>query len=384
MHFYDFVGYCSMLTDERRVDAYVNALKKTINEDSIVLDLGAGTGIFSILACDYGAKKVYSVEVNPLIKLLNDVIEDRGYESRIEVIQEFSNKIELDEKANLLISDIHGGFPLFESSIETMIDARERLLTKDAIIFPKKETIYFAVSQAEEIYENNVKRYLKDFYGFSIPSAERLVFNRWFSAKSKTEKLLSDPGVFGEIDYRTITEPSFSQEFRFEIKEDGIAHGLRGWFENELVDGIGVSNSIDVEKTTYSSPFFPFEREVEVKAGDVVSALISARYEKGDYAWSWKTEFFEKGDPTKPITQFNQSVLASMFMEPSVVLKQSEYFVPKQNEAAEIDSLILNSIDGEAMNGDIADLLLEKYPKVYKSFESALNYVAAFSQKYSV
>ncbi len=372
-----------MLTDEGRVSAYVNALKETINEDSVVLDLGAGTGIFSILACDFGAKKVYSVEVNPLIKLLSDVIKDRGYESRIEVIQKLSSKIELDEKANVLISDIHGGFPLFESSIETIIDARERLLTDDAVLFPRKETIYFAVSQAEEIFENNVKRYLKDFHGFNIPSAERLVFNRWFSAKSKTEKLLSDPGVFGEIDYRTITEPSFSKEFRWEIKEDGIAHGLRGWFENELVDGIGVSNSIDIEKTTYSSPFFPFQHEVGVKKGDIVSALVTAKYERGDYAWSWKTEIFKQGDLTEPIVQFNQSVLASMFIEPAVVLKQSEYFIPKRNEAAEIDMLILNSMDGEAMHGDIADLLVEKYPNIYKSFENALEYVAAFSQKYS-
>lgn len=372
-----------MLTDEGRVDAYVKALKKTINEDSIVLDLGAGTGIFSILACDFGAKKVYSVEPNPLIKLLHDVIKDRGYENKIEVIQKFSNKIDLDEKANVLVSDIHGAFPLFGSSIETIIDARERLLTKDAILVPKKETIYFAVSQAEEIYDLNVKRYLKDFYGFSIPSAERLVFNRWFSAKSKTEKLLSDPGVFGEIDYRTITEPSFSKEFRWEIKEDGVAHGLRGWFENELVEGIGVSNSIEVETTTYSSPFFPFQHEVEVKKGDIVSALIAAKYEKGDYAWSWKTDIFESGDQTKPKAQFNQSVLASMFIEPDVVLKQSEYFVPKRNENAQIDMLIFNSMDGEAMHGDIADTLVEKFPEKFKTFEDALEYTASFSLRYS-
>ncbi|MEZ5344157.1 MAG: 50S ribosomal protein L11 methyltransferase [Pyrinomonadaceae bacterium] len=383
MHFYDFVGYCSMLTDERRVNAYVDALKQTINNDSIVLDLGAGTGIFSILACDFGAKKVYAVEVNPLIKLLNDVIKDRGYESRIEVIQELSNKVNLDEKANILISDIHGGFPLYESSIETIIDARDRLLADDAIILPKKEKIFFAVSQAEEIFEKNVKRYLREFHGFSIPSAERLVFNRWFSARSDTEKLLSDAGLFCEIDYRTITEPGFSTLIRLEITEDGIAHGLRGWFENELIEGIGISNSIEIENTTYSSPFFPFQEEVEVKKGDVVSALITAKYEKGDYAWSWKTDIFEAGDESKVKAQFNQSLLAAMYIEPGVILKQSEYFVPSRNENAEVDSLILGAMDGENMHGDIADLLVEKYPERFKKFEDALEYTAAVSQRYS-
>ncbi len=282
-----------------------------------------------------------------------------------------------------MVSDIHGGFPLFETSVETKIDARERLLIKDAVIFPRKETIYFAVSQSEEIYNANVKRYLEEFHGFSIPSAERLVFNRGFSAKDENEKLLTDSGVFAEIEYRTVTETSFEKQFEWEILEDGMAHGLRGWFENELTDGNGVSNGIDVKDTTYSSPFFPFEREVEVEKGDVVSAYVSAKYEKGDYAWSWKTDIFEGDDKSRPKAQFNQSVLASMYIEPNVVLKQSEYFVPNRNELAEIDMLVLQMMDGEAMHGDIADALLERYPLKFKTFETALEYTASFSQKYS-
>ena len=383
MFFYNFVNYCGMLTDKGRLDAYVKALKDTINEDSIVLDLGAGTGIFTVLACDFGAKKVYSVEVNPLIKLLGDVLKDKGYDSRVEIIQKLSTDIELDEKANLMVSDIHGGFPLFESSTETILDARDRLLTEDAILIPRKETIYFAVSNSEKIYDAQVTTYLQEFHGFSIPSAERLVFNRWTSAMSKDEKLITDPAVFCEMEYASLDETSFQQEFEWTVNEDGTAHGLRGWFENELSDNNGVSNSIEIEDSTYSRPYFPLQKPVDLKKGDLVCALVSAKYEKGDYAWSWKTDFYEQGDKNKHITGYNQSVLASMFIEPEVVLKQSEYFVPNLNENAEIDMFILNSVDGEAMHGDIADAILEKFPKKFKKFEDALAYVAGLSQRYS-
>jgi len=30
MHFYNFVGYCGMLTDEKRLDAYVDALRRSV------------------------------------------------------------------------------------------------------------------------------------------------------------------------------------------------------------------------------------------------------------------------------------------------------------------------------------------------------------------
>jgi len=372
-----------MLTDETRLDGYVKALKNTITEDSIVLDLGAGTGIFSVLACEFGAKKVYALEANPLIKLLQDVVEDRGYADRIEIIQKLSSKVDLSEKANVLISDIHGGFPLFESSLETIIDARDRLLSPNAKMIPGKERVYFAISQSDEIYKNNVQRYLEEFYGFSIPSAERLVFNRWFSAEDKNEKLLSDPDLFCEIDHQKITETSFEKHFEWEIQEDGVAHGLRGWFENELSEGNMISNSISVESTTYARPFFPFEKPVEVKEGDVVSSFISAKYEKGDYAWSWRTEFKGRDNDATAKIEFNQSVLASMFIEPSVILKQSEFYTPKRNENAEIDLFILSSMDGDAMQGDIADLLVEKFPRQFKSPGLALNYAADMARKYS-
>jgi len=210
-----------------------------------------------------------------------------------------------------------------------------------------------------------------------------LVYNRWFSAKDKEEKLLTDAKVFGEVDYATIEEPSFSQDFEWEITEAGTAHGLRGWFENELSDTTGLSNAIEVEDSTYASPFFPFEKEVKVKKGDRVVATISAKYEKGDYAWSWRTQIFEKRKKGKIKADFNQSVLASMFIEPAVLLKQSEYFVPNRNETAEIDIFILDQMDGEAMQGDIADALVEKFPKKFKKFENALEYTANISQRYS-
>ena len=383
MHLYNFVGYCSMLTDENRLDAYVKTLKKVINPDSVVLDLGAGTGIFSVLACEFGAQKVYSVEVNYLINLLRDVIKEKGYETRIEIIQKLSSEIELEEKANVLITDIHGGFPLFESGIETIIDARQRLLTDDAVLIPTEETIYFAVSECEAIYSKHVSRYLGEFHGFRIPSSERLVFNRYFSAKDETERLLSDGAVFAEIDHRTNVQTSFEANMRWTIQSDGIAHGLRGWFENKLCEGVGVTNSIEVEKTTYSTPFFPFEKEVAVAGGDVVTSHISAKYQGGDYLWSWRTQIFERGVETKIKAEFNQSQLASMYLDPQTVLKKSEYFVPVRNETAEIDLLILNSIDGEMMSGDIADLLTEQYPERFKSFEDAQEYTFSMLQRYS-
>jgi len=62
----DFVG---MIDDESRMAAFRKALRAAINPDSVVLDLGAGTGIMALLACRYGAKRVYAVEHSEALQI---------------------------------------------------------------------------------------------------------------------------------------------------------------------------------------------------------------------------------------------------------------------------------------------------------------------------
>lgn len=53
-----------MIQDKVRVEAYKNAieLNKESFKDKLVLDIGCGTGILSIIAAMAGAKHVYAVE----------------------------------------------------------------------------------------------------------------------------------------------------------------------------------------------------------------------------------------------------------------------------------------------------------------------------------
>ena len=55
-------GHGVMIADRVRVEAYRQALRRVVTPDSIVIDLGAGTGIFTLLACQLGARHVYAIE----------------------------------------------------------------------------------------------------------------------------------------------------------------------------------------------------------------------------------------------------------------------------------------------------------------------------------
>ena len=63
----------SMTFDGRRNNAYYKAMRDSITPDSVVLDLGSGTGIHGFLAAKLGAKRVYCVEPQDIIGISREI-----------------------------------------------------------------------------------------------------------------------------------------------------------------------------------------------------------------------------------------------------------------------------------------------------------------------
>ena len=83
----DLLNHESMLQDEVRCKAFRDALFEVVTPDSVVLDIGAGTGILSIFAAQAGAKKVYAVERSPVAQCARQIVADNGLSDRVEVFQ---------------------------------------------------------------------------------------------------------------------------------------------------------------------------------------------------------------------------------------------------------------------------------------------------------
>ena len=76
---YSVVDYGCMVQCEPRTSVYAEALRRSITPGCKVIDLGAAFGIFSLLACKYGAGEVVAIEPDPAARRADGFGERRKF-----------------------------------------------------------------------------------------------------------------------------------------------------------------------------------------------------------------------------------------------------------------------------------------------------------------
>ncbi len=305
---YSLLGYRQMAADRVRMGAYARALGRAVRPGCTVLDIGAGTGIASILAARLGAARVFAVEPDRAIHLARENARANGYADRIEFFQAVSTGLELPARADVIVSDLRGVLPLHQQHLPAIVDARERLLAPGGVLIPQRDTLWAAVAEAPEVYERYAPLTVE---GVRLDAARRVTSNLWTRVHLAPEALLGAPVRWAEIDYRTVADPNLRGTLAFTAGRDGVAHGLALWFDAELLDGIGYSGAPGAPALMYGHGFFPFPDPVPLRAGDAVRATLAATLVNGDYQWSWHTELHPGGAPPR---SFRQSTLAGTFV----------------------------------------------------------------------
>src|SRR2546427_895260 len=190
---YSIIGYGAMVADRVRTDAYCEALRQAMKPGAVVLDIGTGAGIFALLACQFGARKVYAIEPSDAIQVAREIAAANGYRDRIEFIQKLSTKVELQERADVIVSDIRGVLPLFDHHLPSIIDARKRMLAPSGALIPKCDTLWVAVAEAPELYKRYTNPWQANVYDIDMASAQPVVTNTWTTGRGMPEQLLVEP-----------------------------------------------------------------------------------------------------------------------------------------------------------------------------------------------
>lgn len=385
MHFYNIHSYGGMIRDSIRTDAYARALRECVTPDSVVLDMGTGVGIWAMLACQYGARKVYAVDPNNVIQIAREFAAANGCADRIEFIQDMTTRISLPEQADVIVASMQGILPMFEQNLTSIIDARNRLLAPGGRMIPEQETLWAVPVESQKCYDEFAMPWSDNSYGLDLRRGLRFTTNQWHRPKNKVtpEQFFAEPACWATLDYRIPESPSVIGRASWTAVRAGTGHGVVVWFETHLMEGVSFSNAPGAPELIFGNGFFPWKEPVSISAGDTISVELRADLFGNDYIWSWATVVLNKGRAKKPKARFKQSTILGKVAASTNFHKRAHAHVPKLGEDGQVQRFVLSLMDGKNSIETIATRTVAKFSDRFFDRKDALTLAADLSETFS-
>jgi SAM-dependent methyltransferase len=380
---YDLLDYGQMVADRGRMEPYVEALRRTVRKDSVVLDLGAGLGVFAMLAARFGARCVYAVEPNDVVQVARDVARANDCADQIQFFQMTSDQLTLPEPATIIVSDLRGALPLYEYHLPAIIDARRRLLAPEGILIPKRDRVLVALVEAPETHQRYADPWESGKDGLDFSPALRLVRNSWYVGKLNDARLLTEAETWATLEYERIDSADVSGTVGLTATDAGTAHGFALWFETTLVPGVEFDNRPPSSELVYPHAFFPLETPLAIASGDVLRITLDATLSGNTYVWRWESAFFEAVDLSNPRRRFSQSTFFGRPLSLERLRQGSADYVPELREEGEMDLLILKALTSGSSLGATAAKLALAFPHQFPSDRQALPHVVRLAERYA-
>lgn len=212
-----------MMNDRLRNEAYDQAICRQVKRHKVsgaaplVLDIGAGSGLLSMMAARAGAAAVVTCEmVKPVADKAREIISRNGYSDRITLHATKSNCLQIGKEllrpADMLVTEIFDVGLLGEFVLPALAHARRNLLVSAATMVPARARVWMMPIESSEIHElfhvdnrNSCGFDLEAFNEFAKRGYEQLAIRRY------THTALADPVAVFDFDFaqdipdRTVT-----------------------------------------------------------------------------------------------------------------------------------------------------------------------------------
>ena len=272
--------HVTMMNDNYRNSKYLEAIKLAVNDisvDPLVLDIGAGSGLLSMMAIANGAREVVACEItNTIAKIAKKIIHKNGYAEKITVINKKSTELKVGEdlpkKVDLIISEILAAEFVGEGVRCSILDANKRLLKKDGIMIPESGTIKISLLGSDKKILDVVS--VANVNGFDLSEFNSISQRKWDMNLTEIPMLLSSHNDAFNINlYNENSIVNEEKIIELRANQDGLCLGVIQWMKIKLYKDIEYENSPGMElsgRNHWPTPLYLFDKPITVKKGDVL------------------------------------------------------------------------------------------------------------------
>ncbi|XP_069757268.1 protein arginine N-methyltransferase 7 isoform X2 [Narcine bancroftii] len=161
-------SYADMLHDKDRNEKYYSGIRAAVcrvkerGQKAIVLDIGTGTGLLSMMAAKAGADFCFAVEVfKPMADVAVKIIDKNGFSNKIKVINKHSTEVtvgpdgDMSCRANILVTELFDTELIGEGALPSYEHAHKYLVQEECEAVPHRATVYAQLVESERMWAWN-------------------------------------------------------------------------------------------------------------------------------------------------------------------------------------------------------------------------------------
>ncbi|KAK1163431.1 protein arginine N-methyltransferase 7-like isoform X1 [Acipenser oxyrinchus oxyrinchus] len=158
-------SYADMLHDKDRNEKYFLGIRaavrrvKSRGQQAVVLDIGTGTGLLSMMAVSAGADYCYAVEVfKPMADAAVRIVEKNGFSDKIKIINKHSTEVtvgpegDMQSRANILVTELFDTELIGEGALPSYEHAHKNLVQTGCEAVPHRATVYAQLVESERLW----------------------------------------------------------------------------------------------------------------------------------------------------------------------------------------------------------------------------------------
>jgi type II protein arginine methyltransferase len=263
----------AIVRDEARNRAYDEALRRAVGPDTRVLDIGAGTGLLSMMAARAGAGGVVSCEMNPAVAdAAREIVALNGFADRVTVVAKASGDLDpeadMGGPADLLVQEIVANDLVGEYVLPAMEDAARRLLKPGGTMIPSAGAARVALAHWPGLDSAR----LGSVDGFDVSPFNRLAHVPYhLKAGDPQLSLRSEAAVLFDFDFAS-GGPFPADKRSVELTAEGAANGVAQWIRLQMdAEGVYENRPEPGIQSCWAVLFTPLDPAREASAGERVT-----------------------------------------------------------------------------------------------------------------
>jgi len=286
-YYFDSYGHYGiheeMLKDEVRTLAYKDSIFNNPHmfKDKIVLDVGCGTGILSMFAARAGAKHVVGVDCSSIVEQAKEIVKENGFEGRITILHGKMEEVTMPEgceQVDIIISEWMGYFLLYESMLNTVLWARDKLLRPGGRIFPDRATMYISAIEDAE-YRRDKIDFWENIQGFDGRTIKRLALLEPIVDVVNAKQVMTSQAPLLHLDLYTCTveDLSFDAQFSLQVNRRDTLHAFTVYFDvtfSNVHQPVHMTTSPHAKYTHWKQSVFYLNKPILCNRGDHIKGKL--------------------------------------------------------------------------------------------------------------